>query len=99
VHEEVLVLETAKARAEAIRLADAGEHGAAQRLIAATATWLRDEESAMPAPSQALAEEAAALDDVVPLLDLYDTSTRKTLHYEANARRRRSRKPSTESGR
>jgi Ca-activated chloride channel family protein len=91
VREEVLVLGTAKARAEAIRLADAGERDAAQRLIATTAARLRHEQAAMPAPSQALAEEATALDEVVPLLDLYEASTRKALHYQANARRRRPR--------
>lgn len=90
VREEVLVLDTARARAEAIRLADAGEHQAAQQLIASTASKLRAEQSTLPYPTQALTEEAAALDDALPLLDHYQASTRKQLHYQANLRRRRS---------
>ena len=86
VQEEVLVLKAARARDEAIRLADAGEHAAAQQVLRATATELR-----LAGP--ALAAEAAALTDaehlVAPTTYAASTAPRKQLHYQSNVRRRR----------
>lgn len=58
VREEVLVLETARARDEAIRLADAGENEAAMQLLSTASTELR---------VNGLTDEAEALDLQQPL--------------------------------
>jgi len=58
VREEVLVLETARARDEAIRLADARENDAAMQLLSTASTELR---------VNGLTDEAEALDLQQPL--------------------------------
>jgi TnpA family transposase len=78
VHEEVLVLKAARARADAIRLADGGEYDAAQARIATTAKELRlavlaGEADGLVADASLLAPAAYALQ-----------SSRKGLRYSAN---------------
>jgi Ca-activated chloride channel homolog len=82
VREEVLVLKAARARDDAIRLADSGEHDAAQILFQRVSSELRE---------HGFENEAAALDEAAPLLSpqAYDAGSRKRLHYESNRRRRR----------
>jgi Ca-activated chloride channel family protein len=81
VREEVLVLKAARARDEAIRLADAGDvHAAAARLDRVCAEL-----------QPVLPEEAAALADLRPLLARYDAPSRKRFHYESYERKRRRR--------
>jgi len=89
VTEEVLILRAAKARDEAIRLADAGEHEAAQDLFERTAAELRKH------GGPALAREAEALDAEAPLAApaQYTPANRKHLHYASNQRRRGRRRP------
>jgi Ca-activated chloride channel family protein len=89
--EEVVVLEAAKARDEARRLADEGDFEAGQALLRASAHQLR-----LNAPGSAKADELLAeadmLDGTGALLASasYDATTRKRLHYDAyRARRRR----------
>jgi Ca-activated chloride channel homolog len=84
VREEVLVLRSAKARDEAIRLADEGRFGDAQRLLFSLQEELRATGSAT------LAEEADALDLSAGHLasESYPTSGRKNLHYDSWNRRR-----------
>jgi len=82
VREEVLVLETARARDEAIRLADAGENDAAMQLLSTASTELR---------RSGLTEEAEALELEQPLLTPHryaDAAARKQLHYESHRRKR-----------
>lgn len=84
VREQVLVLKAAKARDEAIRLADAGEHEQAQRLVSGVTGELR---------RSGLEEEAGALEQNLPLLEKTsysaDPANRKRLHFESHERKRR----------
>ena len=84
VSEQVLVLKAARARDEAIRLADQGENEQALRVISEVSRELR---------LNGLDEEAGALEQNLPLLDAdaYSASpaNRKRLHYESHQRRRR----------
>jgi Ca-activated chloride channel family protein len=83
VREEVLVLKAARARDEAIRLADAGENERAQRLMSMTESQLRH---------AGMRDEADALALELPLLEqaVYsaDPSSRKRLHFESHKRKR-----------
>src|SRR6185312_5072556 len=83
VREEVLVLKAARARDEAIRLADAGENEQAQRLMSMTESQLRH---------AGMRDEADALALEVPLLQqaVYsaDPASRKRLHFESHKRKR-----------
>jgi Ca-activated chloride channel family protein len=83
VREEVLVLAAARARDEAIRLADAGDYDAARAGLAATMKQLR------AVGGLVLAAEATALADALPLLERFDAVDRKRLFYESNERKRR----------
>ncbi len=89
VQEEVLVLKAARARAEAIRLMDEGDHHAARQALGGTASQLRAASYALP-PMQAaaLSEEAAMLDALESAASL----DRKRMRFEANLRQRRGRK-------
>jgi Ca-activated chloride channel family protein len=91
VREEVLVLRAAKAREDAIRLADEGDHDAAQLLLRSVADDLRD---------SGLATEAAELDAAAPTLApaSYSPASRKALHFEASMRKRRRRPRTPSSG-
>jgi Ca-activated chloride channel family protein len=80
VREEVLVLKAARAREDAVRLADAGRPEDAKRLFLATASELR---------AGGLAGEAEALLSALPAVDAYSAADRKRLWYESNQRRRR----------
>ena len=91
VREEVLVLRAARARNEAVRLADAGDLAGAEKLLSASAHSLRDASAAMPAHADLLSAEAGALDELAPGLARYDAIARKRLIYEANRRQRRTR--------
>ena len=91
VREEVLVLEAARARKEAIRLADEGDHAGAAGVLGATASALRLAGDAMPASAPLLAAEADELAEAAEAAGQFDASTRKRLHYDANRRQRRSR--------
>jgi hypothetical protein len=91
VREEALVLEAARARKEAIRLADEGDHAGAAGVLGATASALRLARDTMPAAAPLLATEADALTEAAEAAGHYDASTRKRLHYDANRRQRRSR--------
>ena len=83
VREEVLVLAAARARDEAIKLADSGDYDAARARLAATTKQLR----AVGGP--VLAAEATALAEALPLLESFDAADRKRLFYESNERKRR----------
>lgn len=84
VAEQVLVLKAARARDEAIRLADRGENERARRVISDVSAELR---------RNGLADEAGELDQNLPLLDEVDyaasPANRKRLHFESHERRRR----------
>ena len=90
VRDEVLVLKAARARDEAIRLADAGEYGSAQLLLREAAGELR---------RAGLGGEAAELDASAPTLDpaTYSPAARKQLHLQSNLRKRQRRRPTTPS--
>jgi Ca-activated chloride channel homolog len=79
VREEVLVLTAARARDEAIRLADAGRYEEGQRLLRNSVKSLRD--AGLPEQADLLAPEIGALDS-------YDPSVRKRLHYQSQRQRR-----------
>lgn len=81
VTEEVLILKAARARDEAIRLADAGRFDDAQRLFKTTAAQLR---------RAGLDSEADEL-DAKRLGAGYDAAERKRLYFESTMRRRRRR--------
>jgi Ca-activated chloride channel family protein len=89
VRDEVLVLKAARAREEAIRLADAGDHHGAQLTLRSVADDLR---------VIGLTAEAAELEEAGPLLApaSYSPALRKQLHFQAGARKRR-RRPRTPS--
>ena len=79
VREEVLVLTAARARDEAIRLADAGLLLEGRELLLNTAQTLRA--SGLPLQADMLAREA-------PTLDAYDPTVRKRLRYQSQRQRR-----------
>jgi Ca-activated chloride channel homolog len=79
VREELLVLSAARARDEAIRLADAGRIAAAQQLLRSTVQTLRN--AGLPA-------EADLIDHEVGALKSYDARTRKRLYYQSQRQRR-----------
>ena len=83
VREEVLVLKSARARDEAIRLADAGENEQAMAMMERVESQLR---------SAGMSDEADALALEMPLLDqaVYsaDPANRKRMHFESHRRRR-----------
>ena len=79
VHEEVLVLTAARARDEAIRLADAGRYDEAQRVLRSTVRTLRDAE---------LSEQADLLAPEIVALASYDPSVRKRLRFQSQRQRR-----------
>lgn len=89
VREEVLVLQAARARDEAVQLADAGEYDAAQRLLGETGARLR---------AAGIHAEADALDPGLVAPAAYADDTRKRLHYEAHLRRRRRQKRDASNG-
>lgn len=94
VQEEVLVLAAARARDEAIRLADEGEHAEAQRLLRDTAAELRRIAPRLSREQAAeLERQASGLDDVQPLLapSAYasEPGNRKRLRYESRELHRR----------
>lgn len=86
VREEVLVLAAARARDEAVRLADVGQFDEAQAVLHDTAVRLRASGLA------ALEPEANALDlelpEIAPASYGADPSVRKRLHYDSHRRRR-----------
>jgi hypothetical protein len=79
VHEEVLVLSAARARDEAIRLADAGWFQEGQQVLHSTLMKLRD---------AGLSEQADLLAPEIDALDAYDASTRKRLRFQSQRQRR-----------
>lgn len=81
VREQVLVLQAARARDEAIRLADAGEHGRAKQLLSERQAELR---------AAGLVTEADALREAEELVEpiRYDAVSRKRLHYRSQQARR-----------
>ena len=87
VHEEVLVLKAARARDEAIRLADAGDVGAAQSALRYAAQVV----AMSPVSSSRLSGEAHDLEEVASTLEDYDPAKRKQLRYASNLRRRQRR--------
>ncbi|MEZ5098537.1 MAG: VWA domain-containing protein [Thermoleophilia bacterium] len=89
--EEVLVLAAARARDEAIRLADGGDNAAAQRVLRDAAGAIRLAAPALPASAAALlAREADELDLAEQLAAPagYDAASRKRLRYASQERRR-----------
>lgn len=89
--EEVLVLAAARARDEAIRLADRGDNAAAQAVLRDAAGAIRLAAPTLPAPAAAaLVREALELDLAEELAAPagYDAASRKQLRYAAQARRR-----------
>jgi Ca-activated chloride channel family protein len=80
VTEEVLVLKAARARDDAIRLADAGDFDEAQRTLAKTERHLR---------AAGMNAEADALDAQRLSAKHYGAIARKQLRYESAARRRK----------
>ena len=79
VHEEVLVLTAARARDEAIRLADAGRFEEGQQVLHSTVTTLRD---------AGLSEQADLLAPEIAALESYDPSVRKRLRFQSQRQRR-----------
>jgi Ca-activated chloride channel family protein len=83
VREEVLALKSARARDEAIRLADAGENTQAMQMVESVESQLR---------TAGMQDEADALALEMPLLDqaVYsaDPANRKRMHFESHRRRR-----------
>jgi Ca-activated chloride channel homolog len=81
--EEVLVLKAAKAREDAIRLADTGDFKGAQHRLRESASALR---------AAGLEEEAVQLDQAVVLTldaDVFGAGARKRLYYDKHLRQRR----------
>jgi Ca-activated chloride channel family protein len=91
VREEVLVLEAAQARKEAIRLFDEGDHANAAAVLETATSALRLGAKDMPASAPLLTAEADALAETMETAVQYGASARKRLHYEANLRQRRPR--------
>jgi hypothetical protein len=91
VREEVLVLQAARARGEAVRLADEGDGAAAARLLGETASALRLAAAEMPGSAPLLAAEADALAGAAAAVRRYGAADRKQLRYEASRRQRRPR--------
>lgn len=87
VHEEVLILKAARAREQAIRLADAGAHGEARRLLQSAATDLDTLPSDL-ARTQA-GELRAAEHRLSP--ELYDGTARKQIWFDKHRAQRRRR--------
>ena len=79
VREEVLVLAAARARDEAIRLADAGRSREGQQVLHNTVMKLRD---------AGLSEHADLLNREISALAAYDLRTRKRLRYQSQRQRR-----------
>ena len=79
VHEEVLVLTAARARDEAIRLADVGRFEEGQQVLHSTVTTLRD---------AGLSDQADLLAPEIAALDSYDPSVRKRLRFQSQRQRR-----------
>ncbi|MCC6224147.1 MAG: hypothetical protein IT201_11740 [Thermoleophilia bacterium] len=91
VQEATLVLKAARARDEAIRLADAGRHDEARNVLGQVGAELRLSAPALgPELAATLAEEAAALDEAAGLASaaFYGAASRKQLRYDSNRRRR-----------
>jgi Ca-activated chloride channel homolog len=87
VHEEVLVLKSARARDEAIVLADAGDVAGAQHALRLAA----DSVSSSPLVPPRLALEAEELEDAARSVDSYGSAARKQLRYASTQRRRQRR--------
>lgn len=87
VTEQIVILRAARARTEAIRLADRGDYEAARRLLADAATELRAQAPSSSAPEELLVQ-ASELDESVqalaPNVEPYDATQRKRLHYQAH---------------
>lgn len=81
VREEVLVLQAARARDEAIRLADAGEHERAKRLLLARHAELRA--AGLHTEAEEIAVASALVDE-----DAYSAVHRKQLHYRSQEAKR-----------
>ena len=79
VHEEVLVLTAARARDEAIRLADVGRFEEGQQVLHSTVVELRD---------AGLSEQADLLAPEIAALERYDPSVRKRLRFQSQRQRR-----------
>jgi Ca-activated chloride channel homolog len=79
VREEVLVLTAARARDEAIRLADAGRYEEGQQVLHSTVIKLRD---------AGLSEQADLLAPEIVALESYDASVRKRLRFQSQRQRR-----------
>ncbi len=85
----------ARARDEAIRLADEGRHDAAEQLLHKTARDIRADAVSMPSgAAAALVEEAVRLeaDASVVAPDMYLAASRKQLRYASNVAKRRRRR-------
>ena len=87
VHEEVLVLRAARARDEAIRLADAGDVAGAQGALRLAAQSVASSPFATPR----LSAEAQELEDAAESVDSYYAAARKQLRYASTVRRRQRR--------
>ena len=88
----MLVLAAARARDEAIRLADDGRYTDARATLRHAAAQLRDSSKTMDVSrAAALEREALALDVAAPMLDSSyadSPSARKRLRYDAHRTRR-----------
>jgi Ca-activated chloride channel family protein len=87
VHEEVLVLKAARARDEAIRLADSGDVHAAQSALRFAAQSV----AMSPVATARLGAEAEELEQAALTLDGYSVAARKQLRYASTMRRRKRR--------
>jgi len=97
VREEVLVLQAARARKEAIELADRGDFDSAQKRLSATASELRSAKDGMSAKQAALLEDEAerldgSIQSVSSTMYLAEPSVRKNLRYQARQSQRRRRR-------
>lgn len=97
VREEVLVLKAARARDEAVRLADEGRHAEARKVLGDAALELRASAPSLPASiAEALDAEVNELGEAQASLaaEAYDALSRKRLHYRSHdAKRGRGRGP------
>jgi len=90
VRRQVIVLASARARDEAIRMTDAGDAGAAHRLLRRAASDLRTTATLDPAAAQTASDQAALLDEEAVDLERGPMTAhqRKRLRYESTRRRR-----------
>ena len=99
VTEQVVILKAARARKEAIALADAGDHETARKVLESASEELRRIAPMSSAPDQILEHVNELSAHAVAMAPAtYDAATRKAMHYEASRTQRGLRDRSRRSG-